>query len=158
MSYNKKYMELAAKEAHSNNLTNEGGPFGCVIVKDDEIVATGHNKVLLNNDPTAHGEVTAIRNAGQNLETFDLSGCELYTSSEPCPMCLSAIIWANIKTVYYGNSAVDAADIGFRDDYIYKFIEGGTKDKTVMDLQQHDRELTIKSFEEFAADQDKTIY
>ncbi|KRN03540.1 nucleoside deaminase [Holzapfeliella floricola] len=158
MSYNKKYMEIAAKEAHSNNQTNEGGPFGCVIVKDDKIVATGHNKVLVNNDPTAHGEVTAIRNAGQELGTFDLSGCELYTSSEPCPMCLSAIIWANIKTVYYGNTAVDAANIGFRDDYIYKFIEGGTTDKSVMDLQQHDRDLTIKSFEEFAADQDKTIY
>ncbi|MEJ6348270.1 nucleoside deaminase [Holzapfeliella sp. He02] len=158
MSYNKKYMELAAKEAHSNNQTNEGGPFGCVIVKDDKIVATGHNKVLINNDPTAHGEVTAIRNAGQELGTFDLSGCELYTSSEPCPMCLSAIIWANIKTVYYGNTAVDAANIGFRDDYIYKFIEGGTTDKSVMDLQQHDRDLTIKSFEEFAANQDKTIY
>ncbi|WP_062324808.1 nucleoside deaminase [Holzapfeliella floricola] len=151
-------MEIAAKEAHSNNQTNEGGPFGCVIVKDDKIVATGHNKVLVNNDPTAHGEVTAIRNAGQELGTFDLSGCELYTSSEPCPMCLSAIIWANIKTVYYGNTAVDAANIGFRDDYIYKFIEGGTTDKSVMDLQQHDRDLTIKSFEEFAADQDKTIY
>ncbi len=156
--YDEKFMKLAAEEAASNLKTHEGGPFGSVIVKDGEVIASGHNRVLVDNDPTAHGEVTTIRKACQALYTYDLSGCELYTNAYPCPMCLGAIIWANIKTVYYGNTPKDAADIGFRDDFIYKFIQEGMKNPQVLDLSQHDRDLTIKGFEQFSSDHDKTIY
>ena len=118
-----KYMEFADELSKQNLLTNNGGPFGAVVVKNGVIVGTGNNHVLANNDPTAHAEVMAIRNACENLNTYDLTDCELYTSCYPCPQCLSAIIWANIKKVYYGNTKEDAADIGFRDDMIYKYLE-----------------------------------
>lgn len=156
--YKQEFMALAAQEADSNLQTNEGGPFGAVVIKDGEIVGKGHNCVLINHDPTCHAEIEAIRDACQNLGTHDLTGCILYTSCYPCPMCLSAIIWANIKKVYYGNTAKDAADIGFRDDFIYKFIEGGCTDASVMELAQQDRDVTIKTFNAFAQKQDKTIY
>ena len=117
-----KFMRLALKEAREGISNNHGGPFGAVIVKDGEIIATGHNHVVANNDPTCHGEIDAIRKACTKLNTFDLTGCELYTTGYPCPMCLSAIIWANIKKVYYSCDAKDAERIGFRDDFIYKYI------------------------------------
>ena len=141
-----KFMEEAIKESAKNLETGHGGPFGAVVVKDGTIVGRGHNEVLKNNDPTCHGEMQAIRDACRNLGTYDLSGCELYTSAEPCPMCLSAIIWANIKTVYYGNSAKDAAAIGFRDDFIYQFIENGCSDKKTLTLQQLARDKAIEIF------------
>lgn len=97
-----------------------GGPFGAVIVKKGEIVGRGNNKVTVNNDPTAHAEVSAIRDACKNLKTFDLSGCELYTSCEPCPMCLAAAMWARVDTIYYANDRNDAAKIGFDDAAFYK--------------------------------------
>ena len=155
-----KYMEIANNLAKDNLKTKVGGPFGACIVKDGEIVGKGSNHVLGNNDPTAHGEVMAIRDACKNLNTYDLSGCEIYTSSYPCPMCLSAIIWANIKKVYYGNSKEDAEDIGFRDDFIYDFFnELNEKCKSAtIDLEPLDRDLTIKAFEEFKNKTDKTIY
>lgn len=156
--YNQEFMLKATSEANNNLQTNEGGPFGAVIVKDDKIVGKGHNRVLINHDPTCHAEIEAIRDACKNLNTHDLTGCTLYTSCYPCPMCLSAIIWANIKKVYYGNTAKDAADIGFRDDFIYKFIEGKCSDASVLDLVPQDRDMTIKTFEAFAQKQDKTIY
>ena len=121
------------------------------------IVGRGHNEVLKNNDPTCHGEIQAIRDACRNLGTYDLSGCELYTSAEPCPMCLSAIIWANIKTVYYGNSAKDAAAIGFRDDFIYDFIKRGCADEDTLALRQMGREEAIKIFEQYK-EKNMTIY
>ena len=130
----KHFMQAAIDEAEKNLLTNDGGPFGAVIVKDGKIIARGHNEVLKNNDPTCHAEMQTIRAACEALGTFDLSGCELYTSCYPCPMCLSATIWANIKVVYYGNTAKDAADIGFRDDYIYDFIKGNCVDESVMKI------------------------
>ena len=102
------------------NVKNGGGPFGAVIVKDGKIIATGVNRVTANNDPTAHAEVSAIRAAGQKLGTFDLSGCDIYTSCEPCPMCLGAIYWAHLAKIYYGNNRKDASEIGFDDDFIYK--------------------------------------
>lgn len=142
--YNSRFMMLADKEAKKNIKSKAGGPFGSVIVKGGKIIATGHNHVIGNNDPTAHGEIVTIRKACKKLNTFDLTGCELYTNSEPCPMCLSAIIWANIKTVFYGNTAKDAENIGFRDDYIYRFIK--EKQKNVLCLEQHDRDKTINSF------------
>lgn len=156
--YNQEFMLKATSEANNNLQTNEGGPFGAVVVKDDKIVGKGHNRVLINHDPTCHAEIEAIRDACKNLNTHDLTGCTLYTSCYPCPMCLSAIIWANIKKVYYGNTAKDAADIGFRDDFIYKFIEGKCSDASVLDLVPQDHDMTIKTFEAFAQKQDKTIY
>lgn len=156
--YNQEFMLKTTSEANNNLQTNEGGPFGAIIVKDDKIVGKGHNRVLINHDPTCHAEIEAIRDACKNLNTHDLTGCTLYTSCYPCPMCLSAIIWANIKKVYYGNTAKDAADIGFRDDFIYKFIEGKCSDASVLDLVPQDHDMTIKTFEAFAQKQDKTIY
>ena len=149
------YMKLAKDLADQNLITNVGGPFGAVIVKDGKVVGKGSNCVLENNDPTAHAEIMAIREASQTLNTYDLSGCELYTSCYPCPMCLSAIIWANIKKVYYGNTKEDAANIGFRDDMIYEYIKNGGD---LLDLENMDREETIKTFEEFNSKDDKTIY
>ena len=128
-----------------------------VVVKDGVIVGRGHNEVLKHNDPTCHGEIQAIRDACRSLGTYDLSGCELYTSAEPCPMCLSAIIWANIKTVYYGNSAKDAAAIGFRDDFIYDFIKRGCADEDTLALRQMGREEAIKIFEQYK-EKNMTIY
>lgn len=151
------FMNEAIQESAKNLKTGHGGPFGAVVVKDGVIVGRGHNEVLKNNDPTCHGEIQAIRDACSHLGTYDLSGCELYTSAEPCPMCLSAIIWANIKTVYYGNSAQDAAAIGFRDDFIYKFIENGCTDAETLSLQQLNREEAIKIFAQYK-EKNMTIY
>lgn len=154
------FMKAADILAADNLITNCGGPFGAVVVKDGNIVGRGSNHVLENNDPTAHAEVMAIRDACKNLNTYDLSGCELYTSCYPCPMCLSAIIWSNIKTVYYGNTKEDAAAIGFRDDFIYKYLDKlstGKADETLT-LISTDRDLTIKTFNKFAKKEDKTIY
>ena len=157
-----KYMQFADELSKQNLLTNNGGPFGAVIVKNDVVVGVGNNHVLKNNDPTAHAEVMAIRNACKNLNTYDLTGCELYTSCYPCPQCLSAIIWANIKKAYYGNTKEDAADIGFRDDFIYDYLrllsDEDPKAKQVLDLEQLDREETIKAFETFKNKLDKTMY
>ncbi len=143
-----KYMQIAKQNADNGIEKQEGGPFGAVIVDEKGIIiANGNNRVLKNNDPTAHAEIVAIRNACEKLGTYDLSGCTLYTSCEPCPMCLSAIIWANIKTVYFGNTKKDAAEIGFRDDMIYKYLEG--KQNDLLDLKQIDREECIKTFEKY---------
>lgn len=157
-----KYMKEADKLAKENNLTNDGGPFGAVIIKNGEIIGRGNNQVVKNNDPTAHAEIMAIREACQNLKTFSLDGCELYTSCYPCPMCLSAIIWANIKVVYYGNTKEDAEKIGFRDNKIYEYIETlakRKKDLETLNLIPMDREETIKTFEEFKnKSENKTMY
>lgn len=156
-----KYMKLAKELARDNLKTNAGGPFGACVVKDGEIIGKGSNKVLLNNDPTAHAEILAIREACKTLDSYDLSDCELYTSCYPCPMCLSAIIWSNIKVVYYGNTREDAKRIGFRDDFIYEYINKiakGMKDNSILELKDMNREETIKEFEEFMDKQDKIIY
>ena len=155
------YMKKAKELANENLETNAGGPFGACIVKDGNIIGKGSNRVLSNNDPTAHAEIIAIREACKNLKTYDLSDCELYTSCYPCPMCLSAIIWSNIKIVYYGNTKEDAKDIGFRDDYIYEYISNlsqNKQDKNILELKSMDREETIKEFEKFKNKKDKTIY
>lgn len=153
-----KFMQAAILEAENNIITNEGGPFGAVIVREGIIIARGHNEVLNNNDPTCHAEIQAIRAACKALGTFDLNGCELYTSCYPCPMCLSAIIWANIKTVYYGNTAEDAAAIGFRDDFIYDFIKSDCSDEKVLALYLCERATAQITFKKFAEKKDKTIY
>lgn len=151
-----KYMEIAKKSAKQGFKSNEGGPFGAVIVDANEnIISTGNNKVLKNNDPTAHAEIVAIRNACKKLQTYDLSNYILYTSCEPCPMCLSAIIWANIKNVYYACTKEDAGNIGFRDDIIYKYLEG--KNEKLINLKQIDRNECIELFEEYK-EENKKIY
>ena len=152
-----KYMEVAKQLSDDNLKTNVGGPFGACIVKDGKIIGKGSNHVLGNNDPTAHAEVMAIRDACKNISSYDLSGCELYTSCYPCPMCLSAIIWSNIKKVYYGNTPTDAEEIGFRDEFIYNYIRNNN-DSDILDLECIDREETIKTFREYQKKEDKTIY
>ena len=156
-----KYMKIAKELSEDNLKTDVGGPFGACIVKDGKIIGKGSNHVLSNNDPTAHAEVMAIRDACKNINSYDLSGYELYTSCYPCPMCLSAIIWSNIKKVYYGNTKEDAANIGFRDDYIYNYIKNLTEnieDNNTLNLECIDREETIKSFNKFLEKSDKRIY
>ena len=155
------YMKIAKDLANDNLKTNAGGPFGACIVKDGKIIGKGSNHVLANNDPTAHAEVMAIRDACKNINSYDLSDCELYTSCYPCPMCLSAIIWSNIKKVYYGNTKEDAADVGFRDDFIYDFIGKLSENKidnNILELTAMDREETIEEFNKFKNKEDKTIY
>ena len=151
-----KYMEIAKELADQNLKNNAGGPFGACIVKNNEIIGRGSNNVLSNNDPTAHAEIMAIREASKNVGSYDLSGCEIYTTCYPCPMCLSAIIWANIDKVYYGNTKEDAANLGFRDDLIYDFIKNN--DNSILALESLDRDATIKTFDEYNKKEDKTIY
>ena len=152
------YMKVANELAEENLTTNAGGPFGACVVKDGEIIGRGSNKVISENDPTAHAEINAIREACKNIGSHDLSGCELYTSCYPCPMCLSAIIWANIKKVYYGNTKEVAAEIGFRDEFIYEYIKNGNRNADVLALESMDREETIKAFEEYKNKDDKVNY
>jgi len=120
INLNKMFMEMAIEEAHRGISLQEGGPFGAIIVKDNVVVGKGHNQVLVNNDPTCHGEMQAIRDACRNLGTYDLSGCEIYTTGYPCPMCMCAIQWANIEKVYYGCTVEDTEKIGFRDKKFYE--------------------------------------
>lgn len=151
-----KYMKIAKELSEENLITNVGGPFGACVVQNGKIIGKGSNHVLSNNDPTAHAEIMAIRDACKNINSYDLSGCELYTSCYPCPMCLSAIIWSNIKKVYYGNTKEDAANIGFRDEFIYNYIKNN--DSSTLKLQCIDREETIKTFNKFSEKNDKIIY
>ena len=129
-------------------LAKEGGPFGAVIVdKQGEVLAACHNQVLKDNDPTAHAEIVTIRKACEKLGSSDLSGYILYSSCEPCPMCLSAIIWANIKEVYFGATRKDAASIGFRDDFIYEYLKGNSKE--TIQIHGIDHDACSKLFTEY---------
>ena len=139
-----KFMRMAIKEAKKGIESNNRGPFGAVIVKDGKVVGKGHNQVLKNNDPTCHGEMMAIHKACKNLKTFDLSGCELYTTGEPCPMCYAAILWANIDKVYYGCTIQDNENIGFRDKKFYEMQQPEFRNKIVKEL---DREKCLELFE-----------
>ena len=155
------YMKEAIELSASNFENRYGGPFGACIVKDGKIIGRGCNRVIKNNDPTAHAEVVAIREACENINSYDLSGCVLYTSCYPCPMCLSAIIWANIKTVYYANTKEDADSIGFRDDFIYDYIKklaNNEIDKATLELNSMGREEAIKVFKEYSEQVDKIEY
>lgn len=151
------YMEIANHLAYENLKTKVGGPFGACIVKDGKVISSSSNHVILNHDPTAHAEILAIREAGKILQTHDLSGCELYTTCYPCPMCMAAILWANIRVVYYGNTKEDADKIGFRDDFIYSFFQTLPNSCEITFHQIH-REDTIKAFQEYAKDSEKVIY
>lgn len=128
---NKEFMQLAIDTALDNIKNNEGGPFGAVIVKDGVLIAKSPNTVTTSNDPTAHAEINAIRLACKELNTFDLSGCEIYSSCEPCPMCLSAIYWARISKVYYAADRFDAKKAGFDDSFIYNEISLSEKDRSI---------------------------
>jgi guanine deaminase len=147
---------MAIAEARKGIQNGHGGPFGAVVVKGDVVVAKGHNQVIKNQDPTCHGEMMAIRKACKKLGTFDLSGCELYTTGEPCPMCLGAILWANIKKVYYGCDIIDTEHIGFRDSIFYKLnADIDEKKKMVIEL---DRDACLKLYSEYQSIKDKCHY
>ncbi len=143
-----RYMELAKQNAEKGVERGEGGPFGAVIVdKQGNIVSNGNNQVIKNSDPTAHAEIVAIREACEKLHTYDLSDYILYISCEPCPMCLSAIIWANIKEIYYACTRKDAGEIGFRDDMIYEYLKGNNPD--MIHLNKIDREECLELFKKY---------
>jgi guanine deaminase len=149
-------MKLAIDEARKTMNENKGGPFGAAIIDEEgKVISVASNLVLESHDPTAHAEIVAIRKASEKLKTHDLSGCILYATGYPCPMCLSAIIWANVKEVYYATDLKDAEDIGFRDDFIYNYIKG--KESSVLNLKQIERKEAIKLFEEYK-EKNKTIY
>jgi tRNA(Arg) A34 adenosine deaminase TadA len=141
------YMSEAIAEAMEGITHGHGGPFGSVIVKDGEIVGRGHNRVLEDHDPTAHGEITAIRDAGKRLGTHDLSGCVLYTTGEPCPMCFFACLWANIEKVYYGCTIDDNSRIGFRDEAMNRMVCG--KEDLGDFLECIDREACLALFDAY---------
>jgi len=157
MEEHKKFIKAAVEAALKGMQNNEGGPFGCVIVKDGKIIGRGNNKVTSTNDPTAHAEVTAIRAACKYLKSFQLTGCILYTSCEPCPMCLGAIYWARPDKVYYGSSKTDAAAIGFDDDFIYKEI-GMPYNKRSIPFEQCERDIALEPFKKWEALDDKIEY
>ncbi len=152
----KKFMRKAI-ELSKQNIENNGGPFGAVIVKEGEIIATGVNRVTDSCDPTAHAEVSAIRAAAKKLNSFDLSGCEIYSSCEPCPMCLGAIYWARLDKLYYGNTKEDAKNINFDDSFIYEEIEL-TPDKRQLPSENFLRDEAIKAFEQWMETDNKTEY
>ena len=129
MQGNPEFMRQAITLATENVTVGHGGPFGAVIVRDGQVIATGVNRVTATNDPTAHAEVVAIRAAGSALGNFRLSGCEIYTSCEPCPMCLSAIYWSHMDAIYYGNTAADAAAAGFADAFLYEELKRGVGER-----------------------------
>jgi guanine deaminase len=152
-----KFMQIAYKEALAGLRENHGGPFGAVVVQNGTIIARAHNQVIDSRDPTAHAEILAIRRAASQLKTFDLSGCDIYSTCEPCPMCLGAIIWAKIKNLYYACTQEDAAKIGFDDQLIYQTIRG-ERDKTVIHTTQMGREACLPLFEMWTQKEDKVPY
>lgn len=137
MTREEKFMNEAVLLSERGIKDNDGGPFGCVIVKEDTIIGRGHNKVTSTNDPTAHAEIIAIRDACNYLGTFSLDGCEIYTSCEPCPMCLGAIYWARPKIIYYANTREDAAEAGFDDSMIYEEINQDLKNRKIPTIHLH---------------------
>ncbi len=151
-----RFMQAAVEEAEKGILSDEGGPFGSVVVKDGEIVGRGHNQVVLLKDPTCHGEMQAIRNACRRLGTFDLSGCVLYTTGEPCQMCLTACLWARLDKVYYGCTIADNAAIGFRDQKFDELFSG--RDKLGDYLQELDRDACLQLFARYNGLKKKTNY
>jgi tRNA(Arg) A34 adenosine deaminase TadA len=150
-------MQMAVDLARHGMNQGVGGPFGCIVVKDDTVVGKGCNSVASLNDPTAHAEVMAIRDACKNLKTFQLTDCEIYTSCEPCPMCMGAIYWARPKKVYFGATRHDAADAGFDDSMIYKELTSPVHDRLI-EMVSLGREKVVKVFEEWIDKPDKVVY
>ena len=157
MEKNRTYMQEAIKLAEHNVHNGDGGPFGAVVVKDGKIIGRGGNQVTVNNDPTAHAEIVAIREAAKNLGTFDLSGCEIYASCEPCPMCLGAIYWSHLDKLFYAATKDDAAKANFDDSFIYaEFAK--PKDQRQLQSVQMMREDAVKVFEAWNASEKKIPY
>jgi guanine deaminase len=157
MTKEEKFMMEAIALSNKGVENNEGGPFGCIVVKNNIIIGRGNNKVTGTNDPTAHAEIVAIRDACNSLGNFQLDGCEIYSSCEPCPMCLGAIYWARPAIVYYANSRDDAAALGFDDSMIYEEM-GIAHDNRKIPLINLCRLEALKVFERWADKQDKTLY
>lgn len=153
LEYMQQAVQLSALAIHKN----EGGPFGCVIVKDGKVVGRGNNKVFKNNDPTAHAEIVAIRDACASLHTNTLDGCELYTSCEPCPMCMAAVYWARIKKVYYANTAEDAARIGFDDKAIHFELMKPIAERS-LPMENIGRDIANQVFAEWHEREDRELY
>ncbi len=149
------FMLEAIKEAKKGIEHGDGGPFGSVVVKDGKIIGRGHNNVVSHNDPTAHGEICAIRDACKNIDSFSLKGCELYTTAEPCPMCLAAILWARIDKLYYGCNVDDTANIGFDDSEFYKALKG---ENTLCEVSELNRADCLLLFEEYASKDNNVKY
>jgi len=153
-----KHMKTALEEAFKGMKDGDGGPFGAVIVKNNEIVAAAHNKVLATNDPTMHAEIAAIRIASDKLGRFDLNDCEIYSTCQPCPMCLGAIFWAKIPKLYYGSDESDAEKIGFDDKFIYEAIRGGLENQNKLVIEKIDRKECLDVFNKWEKKQDKNMY
>jgi guanine deaminase len=152
-----RYMQMALQVALAGMKSNEGGPFGAVVLCKGKVVSQAHNEVIKTNDPTAHAEVVAIRRASRKLGRYDLSDCVLYSTCEPCPMCMAAVLWARIPRIYFGCTRKDAAAIGFSDDAIYAWLSGkaGELDLELLPLE---REECLKAFREWEEKPDKTLY
>ena len=153
----KNFFMMRAIELSIESAKSKGGPFGSVIVKDNKIIAEGCNQVTINNDPTAHGEIVAIRSACQKLNTFNLSECDLYSSCEPCPMCLSAIYWSRIENVFYANTRIDAKKIDFDDSFIYSEINKDLENRKIKMHQIH-RDEALEAFKIWENKEDKIKY
>ncbi len=153
----RQYMRLAVEESRKGIQAGDGGPFGCVVVKNDTIIAAAHNMVQAHNDPTAHAEIQAIRMACEVLNHFQLDGCEMYCSCEPCPMCFGAIYWARPTKVYYANTKKEASSIGFDDQFIYDEIEHAPEKRRITMIHLVDDEA-VKVMQEWHEKGDKTLY
>ena len=159
--YMNKYMKTAIDLSNRNLRTHDGGPFGACVVKDGKIIGRGSNHVIKNNDPTAHAEIMAIRDACAKTGSCNLSDCELYTSCYPCPMCLGAIMWANIKRVYYANTTQDAHDIGFKDGFIYEYLYAlakGKPDNKTVKFKSLNRKEANAIFKAYVKQKNKVTY
>lgn len=157
MNSEETYFKLAFDEAFHSVRSNLGGPFGAVVVKNGKVIGKGGNRVSSTNDPTAHAEIVAIREACKSIGSFDLSGCVLYTTCEPCPMCLSAIYWASIERVFYGSTRYEAAEIGFKDNHIYEELPLQPADRKIPFIQVN-LEPAITLFREWTEKSDKVPY
>jgi guanine deaminase len=150
------FMNIALQEARTGVEKQHGGPFGAAVVFENRIISRAHNQVLLENDPTAHAEIVAIRKAAKTIRHFHLTGCELYTTCEPCPMCLAAILWSRIKVLYFGCSRFDAAEIGFKDEEIYRYFD--RENASVLQKEQTGRQACLKVFNFWQEQQNKKLY
>lgn len=148
------YMKEALEEAYKGIRDGHGGPFGAIIVRDRKIIGRGHNMVIADQDPTMHGEIVAIRDACRNTGSFDLKGSQIYTTGEPCPMCLGAILWAGIDEIFYGCNRIDCENIGFRDNAFYEMMNGSGK----IDMREVNRKECLELFKEYKEKTDKVMY
>ncbi|QDH80836.1 nucleoside deaminase [Echinicola soli] len=153
----KTFMEMAISLSREGMVSGKGGPFGCVIVRDGVVIGKGNNQVLSTNDPTAHAEVVAIREACKTLRTFQLDGCEIYTSCEPCPMCLGAIYWARPSKVFFANTRQEAAEAGFDDDFIYQELPLQPSERKILMIHSPDK-TALDVFQEWISKEDKKVY